>query len=76
MEVKAMSRKRNQVTVLLDFEEFNRFEVYCERRGYKKSTLIARLIREHMDAEKFSVQLDLPFRRGAEAAKPFGREGR
>ncbi len=60
-----MSRKRNQVTVLLDPEEFNRFEAYCERRGFKKSTLIARLIREHMDAEKFAIQLDMPFRRSA-----------
>lgn len=32
-------------------EVARRFEHYCERRGHKKSTLIARLIREHLDEE-------------------------
>jgi hypothetical protein len=27
------------------------FERYCARLGFKKSTLIARLIREHLDRE-------------------------
>jgi hypothetical protein len=32
-------------------DEANRFEKFCEARGHKKSTLIARLIREHLDRE-------------------------
>ena len=44
-----MSRKRMKISVLLDSKEFNRFDAYCHERGYKKSTLIARLIRDHLD---------------------------
>ena len=32
-----------------------RFEAYCEAKGFKKSTLIARLIREHLDRENFAT---------------------
>lgn len=32
-------------------DEASRFEKFCEARGHKKSTLIARLIREHLDRE-------------------------
>ena len=44
-----MSRKRAKISVLLDSEEFDRFDAYCQERGFKKSTLIARLIRDHLD---------------------------
>lgn len=54
-----MARKRNKVTVLLDQDEYQRFESYCDERGYKKSTLIARLIREHLDGQEFRVQGEL-----------------
>lgn len=40
-----------RVQVLMQPEEALRFEHYCERRGHKKSTLIARLIREHLEQE-------------------------
>ena len=40
-----------RVQVLMRPEEASRFERYCERRGHKKSTLIARLIRDHLDRE-------------------------
>lgn len=40
-----------RVQVLMRPEEALRFKHYCERRGHKKSTLIARLIREHLDQE-------------------------
>ena len=40
-----MNRKRVKITVPLDSEEFDRFDAYCQERGFKKSTLIARLIR-------------------------------
>ena len=47
---------KHKVTVIIEDEEFARFEAYCTRNGYKKSTLICRLIREHLDSERFSVQ--------------------
>lgn len=43
----------SKVTVLLDEQEFLRLGSYCEQRGFKKSTLIARLIREHLNSENF-----------------------
>lgn len=50
------SVKRNKITVLLDTDQSERFEAYCQDRGYKKSTLVARLIREHLDSEGFGEQ--------------------
>ena len=44
-----------KVTVLLTDEEFSRFDAYCRERGYKKSTLLARLIRQYLDMEGFGV---------------------
>jgi hypothetical protein len=35
------------------------FEAYCEERGYKKSTLIVRLIREHLEREGYPQQPSL-----------------
>lgn len=40
-----------RMTVLLDEEVDARFSAFCEDRGFKKSTLAARLIREHLDRE-------------------------
>ena len=37
-----------------------RFGAYCEAKGFKKSTLIARLIREHLDRENFAPGERLP----------------
>jgi len=53
-------KKREKVTVLLDTDAFVRFEAYCLHRGFKKSTLIARLIRDHLDNEQFQQQRPLP----------------
>ncbi|AOK45942.1 hypothetical protein WT60_03085 [Burkholderia sp. MSMB617WGS] len=55
-----MDSKLKKVTVLLDEQEFLRFDSYCEERGFKKSTLAARLIREHLDREAFHPQQQLP----------------
>ena len=55
--------RRRKVSVLLTDEELDRLERYCVQRGYKKSTLIARLIRDHLDSEQFRVQGELPFNR-------------
>jgi len=40
----------------LDPGEAERFERYCEERGFKKSTLIARLVRENLDAQDFGTK--------------------
>lgn len=50
---------KKQVTVLLEPQEDRRFSAYCEEKGYKKSTLIARLVRDHLDAEGFHTQSEL-----------------
>jgi len=53
-----MSRKKPpKITVLLSDEEFERFDAYCRERGYKKSTLIARLIRQYLDLEGYNPAL-------------------
>ena len=44
-----------KVTVLLSAEEFARFDGYCRERGYKKSTLLARLIRQYLDLEGYGL---------------------
>jgi hypothetical protein len=47
---------KNKISVVLSAVEFARFDGYCAEKGFKKSTLIARLIREHMDRESFRAQ--------------------
>lgn len=49
-------RRCRTISVLLTQEEFLRLDSYCKKSGHKKSTLIARLIREHLDKEHYSVQ--------------------
>lgn len=46
------TQKRTKVSVLLTDGEFGRLDRYCAEQGFKKSTLIARLIRDHLDAEE------------------------
>jgi DNA topoisomerase VI subunit A len=48
-----------RIQVLMPPEEAERFEDYCNERGFKKSTLIVRLIREHLDHERFKSQREL-----------------
>jgi hypothetical protein len=57
---KTAKKKPSKITVLLDAEEYGRFDAYCEAQGFKKSTLIARLIRDYLDGQRFAVQRDLP----------------
>lgn len=61
-----------RIQVLMPACEAEQFEAYCRDKGHKKSTLIARLVREHLAREGFAVQttmtLDAP-RRGFLAAK-------
>jgi hypothetical protein len=58
-----------KITVIVDDVEFERLDSYCRERGFKKSSLIARLIREYLDREGFHVQAHLPLER------PTGRPG-
>ena len=48
-----------RVTVILSDEEGEVFEAYCEQNGFKKSTLINRLIREHIENSGFKLQRNL-----------------
>lgn len=41
-------------TVLLSEDEAKRFAAYCIEHGHKKATLTARLIREFLDAQRYS----------------------
>jgi hypothetical protein len=50
MENSTMSQLA-RVNVLLSADEAERLNSYCTRHGFKKSTLIARLVREHLDHE-------------------------
>lgn len=65
---------RHQVTVLLENSEEERFSAYCAQRGFKKSTLIVRLIREHLDREGFAAQPTL-FAQGEREAMVLPRRG-
>ncbi len=42
-----------KISVLLSEPDFDRLEAYCTETGHKKSPLIARLIRDHLNAEGF-----------------------
>jgi hypothetical protein len=59
-----------KISVVLSSEEFRRFDAYCADRGYKKSTLVARLIREHLDKEGF----ELSEARGGGTSQPLQSE--
>jgi hypothetical protein len=50
----------SKVTVLLSESEFARLDAFCEEKGYKKSTLVARLIRDYLDSLQFPNQEELP----------------
>ena len=55
-----MDRKNVKITVILAPEDFDRFDAYCQEQGFKKSTLTARLIRDHLDSERYRLQRNLP----------------
>ena len=48
-----------KISVLLSEEEEARFVAYCEEKGHKKSTLIALLIKEHLNREGYAAQSNL-----------------
>jgi hypothetical protein len=45
-----------KISVLLVAKEASRLGNYCKQKGYKKSSLLARLVREHLDEEQFKVK--------------------
>ena len=57
-----------RIQVLMPLEEADRFDEYCREKGFKKSPLIARLIRDHMVREGFRPQRDF-FDSGARRAE-------
>ncbi|WP_156510548.1 hypothetical protein [Labrenzia sp. OB1] len=46
----------SRIQVLISKEEADRFEAYCREKGFKKSPLIVRLIREHMNQAGYQTQ--------------------
>ena len=50
---------KNKITVILMPEEFDRFDRFCAEKGFKKSTLIAKMIRELLDKEGRPEELSL-----------------
>lgn len=48
-----------RITVILTNAEGEAFDAYCDANGFKKSTLISRLIREHMENIGFKYQPSL-----------------
>ncbi|MBF0170815.1 MAG: DNA cytosine methyltransferase [Nitrospinae bacterium] len=64
-----MIGKQNKISVLLNPDEYERFEEYCAHRGFKKSTLIARLVRDHLDHEGFRPHP----RSSSEGSSPAGK---
>ena len=53
-------KRQSRITVLLTEDEAEQFDAFCNEQGFKKSTLIARLIREHLAQEGFAYQARLP----------------
>jgi hypothetical protein len=62
----ASKKTQTKISVLLSDVEYERLDAYCHDRGYKKSTLVARLIRQYLDMEGY----------GGSPQAPFGRSGR
>jgi hypothetical protein len=56
-----------RVHVLLPGDEAERFSIYCSRNGFKKSTLIARLVREYLEREDTT---EAPRRKSKASRKP------
>lgn len=46
----------SKISVLLSDAEDERFTAYCQEKGFKKSTLLVRLIRDHLDREGYAKQ--------------------
>lgn len=49
-----------RITVLLSKEQSVRLNQYCESYGFKKSTLIARLVKDHLDMSFSQAKKNFP----------------
>lgn len=50
-----MAASATRIQALTSDQDAGRFDAYCAAKGFKKSTLIARLIRDHLDRENFAT---------------------
>lgn len=55
-----MSNKQKKITVLLDQEEFDEFDQFCREHGFKKSTLLVRLLKEFLEREAMAKDGPMP----------------
>jgi hypothetical protein len=55
-----VSNKHKKITVLLDQAEFSKFDQFCYENGFKKSTLLVRLLREFLEREALAKNEPLP----------------
>ncbi|QDT62380.1 hypothetical protein SV7mr_49280 [Stieleria bergensis] len=46
-----MSGTQRKITVLLTDDEFDRFDGFCRENGFKKSTLLVRLMKEFLEKQ-------------------------
>jgi hypothetical protein len=51
--------RKPKLSLLLDPPLAEIFDSYCRERGLKKSTFIAKLVRDHLQSEGYSFQPDL-----------------
>lgn len=47
-----------RIQVVMTPELSERFNKYCREQGFKKSTLIVRLVRDHLDREGFRTRVE------------------
>jgi len=50
-----------KVSVVLSVEEYERLTHFCADKGFKKSTLMARLLRDYLDRQGYQTQKGLNF---------------
>jgi hypothetical protein len=55
----SLGENMRKVSVLLSEDEFVLFEKYCDEQGHKKSTLVAKLIRDLLERERVVSQRQL-----------------
>jgi len=51
-----MSNKNRKITVLVAPQKFEKFSNFCEQQGYKKSTLINKLISDFLNTEEKKIR--------------------
>jgi hypothetical protein len=60
--------KTSKLSVLLEPDEADRFDQFCRMHGYKKSTLVARLIRDWVGRSENGAREPRPSAQSGEAA--------